>query len=133
MGANIVIFQHSHIAGCYEKYKKAYIVYGQGNFIFNYYPNIRNKAWNRGFLIKMSLSLNSNINHSMEIIPFIQSDCGIGAFKMKGEEKRIFVEEIRNVLELLKILNMLKNNGMNFVKVTGMMIILSYQLAVIEF
>ena len=103
MGANIVIFQHSHIAGCYEKYKNSYIVYGQGNFIFNYYPlAIRSKAWNRGFLVKMSLSLNSNINHSLEIIPFIQSDCGIGIFKMKGEEKRIFMEEIEKRSQSIK-------------------------------
>ena len=114
MGANIIIFQHSHIAGCYEKYKDAYIVYGQGNLIFNYYPNIRSKAWNRGFLIKMSLSLNSNINHSMEIIPFIQSDCGIGAFKMKGEEKRIFIEEIGERSQAIKKLKYVKKKWWEF-------------------
>lgn len=102
MSANIVIFQHSHIAGCYEKYKDSYIVYGQGNFIFNYYPNIRSETWNKGFLIKMSLSLDSNINHSIEFIPFFQSDCGIGIFKMKGEEKRIFMEEIEKCSQSIK-------------------------------
>lgn len=114
MGVNIVNFQHSHIAGCYEKYRDAYIIYGQGNFIFNYYPIIRDKAWNRGFLIKLSLSLNSNINHSIEIIPLIQSDSGIGVFKMKGEEKRIFMGEIEERSQAIKDIKYVKKQWNEF-------------------
>lgn len=34
-GAGAVICQHSHIVGCYERYRDSIIVYGQGNFLFN--------------------------------------------------------------------------------------------------
>lgn len=36
IGGDIVICQHSHCIGCEEKYKNGTIIYGQGNFIFNY-------------------------------------------------------------------------------------------------
>ena len=35
-GANLVICQHSHCIGCEERYKSGTIIYGQGNFIFDY-------------------------------------------------------------------------------------------------
>jgi len=35
-GADLVITQHSHCVGCYEQYSGSTIVYGQGNFIFDY-------------------------------------------------------------------------------------------------
>ena len=34
-GADVVLCQHSHCAGCEEKYNGSTIVYGQGNFIFD--------------------------------------------------------------------------------------------------
>lgn len=33
-GADIILCQHSHAIGCYEKYDDCHIVYGQGNFHF---------------------------------------------------------------------------------------------------
>ena len=33
-GADLVVCQHSHCIGCYEKYKDSMIIYDQGNFIF---------------------------------------------------------------------------------------------------
>mgnify|MGYP000941384663 CR=1 FL=1 len=34
-GADLIICQHSHCVGAYEKYKNGIIVYGQGNFLFD--------------------------------------------------------------------------------------------------
>ena len=50
-GASVVITQHSHCIGCYEEYKGAHIVYGQGNFHF-YLPNMP-KTWYSGLLIEL--------------------------------------------------------------------------------
>ena len=33
-GADLVLCQHSHCIGCYEKYLEGHVVYGQGNFHF---------------------------------------------------------------------------------------------------
>lgn len=38
-GADLIICQHSHCIGCYEKYNNSTIIYGQGNFIFDYSDN----------------------------------------------------------------------------------------------
>lgn len=51
-GANAVITQHSHCIGCYEEYKGAHIVYGQGNFHF-YLPNMA-ETWYSGLLIELT-------------------------------------------------------------------------------
>lgn len=33
-GANFITAQHTHCIGCFEQYKDAYLLYGQGNFLF---------------------------------------------------------------------------------------------------
>ena len=33
-GADFITAQHTHCIGCYEKYNGAYLLYGQGNFLF---------------------------------------------------------------------------------------------------
>ena len=38
-GANLIICQHSHCIGACEKYQGSVIVYGQGNFLFDYEDN----------------------------------------------------------------------------------------------
>jgi len=35
-GASVVLCQHSHCIGCEEKYKDGFIVYGQGDFLFDH-------------------------------------------------------------------------------------------------
>lgn len=34
-GADLIVCQHSHCIGAYEQYMQSYIIYGQGNFIFD--------------------------------------------------------------------------------------------------
>lgn len=43
LGADLVLCQHSHCIGCYEKYNESTIVYGQGNFLFDEYS--KEDAW----------------------------------------------------------------------------------------
>ncbi len=90
-GANAVLCQHSHCAGCYENYQNGHIVYGQGNFIFDS-PG-REAAWHEGFLVR--LSIRPDFSSTMEIIPYTQSGEEIGARKMQGEQAQAFLETIR--------------------------------------
>lgn len=48
-GADLVVGQHSHCVCCEEKYKGGTIVYGQGNFIFDY---LDNEYWQTSILVK---------------------------------------------------------------------------------
>lgn len=67
-GASLVIAQHSHCIGCYEHYKEATLVYGQGNFIFD---DENNDFFNSGLLIELSIKKeNDLIKTSIEYIPF---------------------------------------------------------------
>jgi poly-gamma-glutamate capsule biosynthesis protein CapA/YwtB (metallophosphatase superfamily) len=48
-GADLVVCQHSHCIGAFEKYSDGVIVYGQGNFLFD---RRSNEFWNTGILVK---------------------------------------------------------------------------------
>ena len=97
-GADLVVCQHSHCIGCEEKFLGGTIVYGQGNFIFDYADN---EFWQTGLLIRIDDDFNidylpiekqgnkvrlANNEEAAEII------CG---FRQRSEEIKTegFVEE----------------------------------------
>lgn len=53
-GADLVVCQHSHCVGCEEKYLNGMIVYGQGNFLFDYGTN---EYWQTSLLVAVSEDL----------------------------------------------------------------------------
>lgn len=53
-GADLVLCQHTHCVGCEEKYKSGIIVYGQGNFLFDYSES---EFWNTGLLVQVNNDL----------------------------------------------------------------------------
>lgn len=83
LGASAVICQHTHIVGCYEWYEGTPIIYGQGNFIFDY-PTSR-RTWSEGVLI--SLSFTKTECAAIEFIPTTQA-CQDGAVSLlKGNDR----------------------------------------------
>jgi poly-gamma-glutamate synthesis protein (capsule biosynthesis protein) len=69
-GADLVICQHSHCIGAFEKYKGSVIIYGQGNFLFDRNDN---EFWNTGLLVKVVLS----DKLSLEYIPVQKKGNGV--------------------------------------------------------
>jgi len=53
-GADVVLTQHSHCIGCYEKYEGGHILYGQGNFHFDY--NNHTDLWNTSLLVELDIT-----------------------------------------------------------------------------
>ncbi len=51
-GADLIVCQHSHCIGAFEKYGDSIIVYGQGNFLFD---RSDNEFRNTGLLLKVTL------------------------------------------------------------------------------
>lgn len=49
-GVDLVLCQHSHCVGCLEEYKNGSIIYGQGNFLFDYCDD---EHWKEGLLVKV--------------------------------------------------------------------------------
>lgn len=78
-GADLVLCQHSHCVGCEEKWKSGTIIYGQGNFLFDY---SKNECWDTGLLIELV------INKSVEIIyhPVIRQQNGVKLAIFEGKE-----------------------------------------------
>lgn len=91
-GADTVVLQHSHCAGCIEEYHGGHIVYGQGDFIFDWYLDKRNEV-NKGFLIR--IEIHDSGQRTIELIPFEQSAAYAGVKKLKGDGAETFLNEIR--------------------------------------
>ena len=78
-GADAVLCQHSHCIGCYEEYKGAHILYGQGNFHFCKPKDA--DGWNSGLMVEL------NIEDKVEIkfYPIVSNNNGIDL--ARGNEK----------------------------------------------
>ncbi|HUS46396.1 MAG TPA: CapA family protein [Phycisphaerae bacterium] len=98
-GAKAVICQHSHCPGCYEEYRGGYIVYGQGNLLFDAYP-LRNAAWHEGALV--SLTLEEDGACSMEFVPYVQCDRRVGARRMDPDQEDSFRRTFQERSEKIK-------------------------------
>lgn len=66
-GADLVVCQHSHCIGCREHYQNGNIIYGQGNFIFDFSES---DFWQTSLLLKII------INDKMEIKEIPIKKCG---------------------------------------------------------
>jgi poly-gamma-glutamate synthesis protein (capsule biosynthesis protein) len=87
MGADLVVCQHSHIAGAWETYGQSNIFYGQGNLMFDY-ANRNTKHWKTGYLIQVELS---DGKAEVQQIPFKQGFPGILKLD-KSEETEFFTK-----------------------------------------
>ena len=72
-GANLVVCQHSHCIGAYEKYSDSTIVYGQGNFLFD---RQNNEFWNTSLLIKATFEKGKM---TVDFVPVSKNGNGIKA------------------------------------------------------
>lgn len=86
-GANVVACQHSHCVGSYETYMDQLIVYGQGNFIFDY--DSHGYKGKEGVLI--SLMIDANRVKTFELLPFTQGGPKAGLVRMAPEEEDRFI------------------------------------------
>ena len=66
VGADLVIAQHTHCIGCKEEYKGCTLVYGQGNFLFDYSDS---DFWKTSLLIQINLD-----NLQIEYIPIVKEE-----------------------------------------------------------
>lgn len=92
MGANVVIVQHPHTLGGYERYQGGHIVYGQGALLMDEAIYRGLNSFHEAFLIKLNIA--PDATSTMEVIPFTQSDPEPGARRMKGEREAQFRREL---------------------------------------
>lgn len=94
-GADLVLCQHSHCIGTFEKYNSGNILYGQGNSYFG--KRNGNLKWNQGFLVNVILDENGN-NLSFKLME--AKDSGIELC-----DDQTTMDRVRQMLELSKRLN----------------------------
>jgi hypothetical protein len=90
-GADAVICQHTHCAGCYERYEGGHIIYGQGNLLFD--SGDAAAAWYEGFLVV--LEMDGPRSSRLQIVPLCQSRPRSGARRMPEPRAEAFQAEIR--------------------------------------
>lgn len=89
-GADAVVWQHSHCAGCLEEHAGCTIVYGQGNAIF-WWPG-QPRGWYEGFMLKLQPRPQPGFN--AELRPFAQVGPQAGLRALQGEERRVFLSQL---------------------------------------
>ncbi|RAV13805.1 CapA family protein [Paenibacillus contaminans] len=93
-GADLVVCQHSHCIGAYEKYEKSVIVYGQGNFIFD---RSESELWKTSLLIKVIFDNELRI----EYIPIVKNGNVVNLADEK-ESENILKDFHKRSLEILQ-------------------------------
>jgi poly-gamma-glutamate capsule biosynthesis protein CapA/YwtB (metallophosphatase superfamily) len=53
-GVDIIVCNHQHVIGGYQKIHNSHVFYGLGNFIFDW-PSIRNNPWNYGLILNLTI------------------------------------------------------------------------------
>lgn len=84
-GADLVTCQHSHCAGSFEAYRERLILYGQGNFIFDY-PSHPHKE---GLLI--ALDLHPGREPAFTLVPFAQGAASAGLVDLEPGPRAAFL------------------------------------------
>ncbi len=74
-GADVVLCQHSHCVGCYEKFNDGHILYGQGNFHFIKKEYSHQEGWNDGLLVELDLQKGKSAQ--IKFIPCVADGLGI--------------------------------------------------------
>lgn len=109
-GADLVLCQHSHCIGSYEKLGNSTILYGQGNNLFGYRKN--NHKWNEGLIVQIHLSSQS---HIVELIPGRTNSDSIFEI-IQDERKCRLLAEIDNRSEQICADDFIKNAWEDFCK-----------------
>lgn len=106
-GANLVVAQHTHCIGAYEEYNGSYLVYGQGNFIFD---RASDEYWNSGLLLSIDITDNKM---NLDFIPFIKRENGTIQM-IKDEDKESLMNEYFERSKRIQDESFVENEYRNF-------------------
>lgn len=93
-GADIVVNHHQHCYSGYEFYKGKPIIYGLGNFCFDW-EGKRKSNWNEGYMVQFIL----DEEIKFKLIPYTQCDTHTGIFIMN--ERSEFDKKVRSLNDII--------------------------------
>lgn len=95
-GADAVVNHHQHCYSGYEYYKGHPIVYGLGNFLFDY-EGYRSTMWNEGYMINLTFEEGEEIK--MTLLPYIQCSEEASLKFMDSKEEALFFTNINRLCD----------------------------------
>ncbi|MDM1344685.1 CapA family protein [Acinetobacter pseudolwoffii] len=96
-GADLVVSHHTHCISGYELYKGKYIYYGLGNFLFTH--ESKYEEWYKGLVLEVVIE---NKQIRCELHPISQSKNNYLLSLLDGSEKKLLIEEINNLSEIIQ-------------------------------
>lgn len=101
IGADAIIAHHTHCVSGYEFVNEKPIVYGLGNFIFDYKKKYQRGLWTEGKSVILSLN-NKDDNFKIEFIPHLQGrENDSTLVLLEGKQKERFQEKIIQLSEII--------------------------------
>ena len=97
-GADVVLCQHSHCVGCYERFLGGHIVYGQGNFHF-IKEGLGDECWHDGLAVEVAIE---NNELSLLFHPLVSDYESGGVTLATGERAREILSGFMSRSEELK-------------------------------
>lgn len=88
-GADLVLCQHTHCIGTYEKFGESHIVYGQGNFHFVNQKLSNRPGWKEGLG-----AIYDTVENTLELVPVVQKD-EVGIRLANAQEKEEILSGIQ--------------------------------------
>ena len=98
-GADLILCQHSHCIGCYEKYGDSHILYGQGNFHFVYDKKLPSESseemWHSCLAVRYDTKQNAvewipikvdPQTYGVYLVPQEESQAILAAFQSRSQE-----------------------------------------------
>lgn len=109
-GADAVINHHQHCYSGYEYYNERPIIYGLGNFLFDW-DGRRDVAWNEGYMAILTLT-GSMVN--LETIPYNQ--CGENPCVMPLEDRTNFDDSLAKLNAIIADSKLLKSKHIDWME-----------------
>lgn len=94
LGTNAVICHHTHVASGLEVYRRAPIIYGTGNFLFDC-REPRTREWYMGYLVK--LDIQPNRVTATQLLPYWQCQEQPSVQQMNAIESKIHLDRIADL------------------------------------
>lgn len=109
-GADAIINHHQHCFSGYESYQGKPIIYGLGNFFFDWQGQDAN--WNKGYMVKLSFGEGIEF----ELIPYIQNADIIGIKLMDEADKKVFDADMAKLNKIIVHSDQLQSNFTSWVE-----------------
>ncbi len=115
-GADVVVAHHPHVYSGFEFYKKGFIAYSLGNFIFDK-PAKRNSSWNKGIALQLTFTTDDQIK--AQLFPYKQCDEEPKVDFLEGMDRDKVLAHIDEINSVISDDSLLQSKWNEFLKIAA--------------